>query len=215
MVHNSQPGSLPRLWKSMGSLTLWQAPNIHKQILEKATDTYQALMAYHVTPLEACISPAELLMGRKVHTRLPTMPTLLILRWSYLEQFCEKDGSLKARQKENFDRHHAAGPLPVITPREHVWLPDEKIAGTVVHESGTPNSYTVKMTNGLLWRNRGLWTVFQTGRLLDRCATPPSGGKGNPSMHPPAPAATIKTTQRVHQIRLPECFRDQLLWSFC
>ena len=124
-----------------------------KNSLKKATDPYQALMAYRAraTPLEGGISPAELLMGRKIHTRLPT---LLIPSWSYLEQFREKDGSLKARRKENFDRRHAARPLPVITPGEHVWLPDQKIEGTLVHESGTPRSYKVKTPNSMLRRNK-------------------------------------------------------------
>ena len=84
----------PRYPQANGQVEL--AVQTVKHSLKKATDPHQALMAYRATPLQGGISPAELLMGRKIHTRLPT---LLIPSWSYLEQFLEKDGSLKARQK--------------------------------------------------------------------------------------------------------------------
>ena len=48
-----------------------------KSMLKKATDPYQAVMAYRATPLESELSPAELLIGRKICSRVPTLPTLL------------------------------------------------------------------------------------------------------------------------------------------
>ena len=107
-----------------------QAVQTVKSMLKKATDPYQALMAYRATPLESGLRPAELLMGRKIRTRVPTLPTLLEPSWPYLEQFREKDASLKARQKENFDKRHSAKILPDIPPGERVWLPDQKVERT-------------------------------------------------------------------------------------
>ena len=58
-----------------------------KHLLKKAQDPYRALLAYRATPLESGLCPAELLMGRKIHTQVPTVPAQLIPSWHYLEQF--------------------------------------------------------------------------------------------------------------------------------
>ena len=63
-------------------------------------------MAYRATPLESGRNPAELLMVRKIRTRVPTVLAQLNPCWHYLEQYREKDASLKARQKTNFDKRH-------------------------------------------------------------------------------------------------------------
>ena len=44
-----------------------------KSLLEKSDDPYVALMSYRSTPLENGYSPAELLMGRKLRTTIPTI----------------------------------------------------------------------------------------------------------------------------------------------
>ena len=66
-----------------------------KHLLKKAQDPYRALLAYRPTPLESGLCPAELLMGRKIRTQVPTVPAQLMPSW----QLREKDASLKARQK--------------------------------------------------------------------------------------------------------------------
>ena len=81
-----------------------------KNLLKKTSDPYKALMAYRATPLESGLSPAELPMGRKIRTRIPTSPSNLNPCWPYLEQFRENDASLKDRQKRDFDRRHSAKP---------------------------------------------------------------------------------------------------------
>lgn len=76
-----------------------------KNLLKKTPDPYKALMAYRATPLESGLSLAELLMGRKIRTRIPTSPSNLKPSWPYLEQFREKDASLKERQRRDFERN--------------------------------------------------------------------------------------------------------------
>ena len=49
-----------------------------KHLLKKAQDPYRALLAYHATPLESELCPAELLMGRKIRTQVPTVAAQLI-----------------------------------------------------------------------------------------------------------------------------------------
>ena len=49
-----------------------------KSLLEKSDDPYVALMSYRSTPLENGYSPAELLMGRKLRTTIPTITEQLL-----------------------------------------------------------------------------------------------------------------------------------------
>ena len=84
-------------------------------------------MAYRATPLESGLSPAELLMGRKIRTRILTSPNNLKPSWPYLEQFIEKDASLKGRQRRDFDRRHSAKTLLDLLPGGRVWLLTKKL----------------------------------------------------------------------------------------
>ena len=109
--------------------TLSRAPlvrplNQEEEKLETDVRAYKALMAYRATPLESGLSPAELLMGRKIRTRIPISPSNLNPSWPYLEQFRENDASLKGRQKRDFDRRHSAKTLPELLPGERIWIPD-------------------------------------------------------------------------------------------
>ena len=49
-----------------------------KSFLEKSADPYVALKSYRSTPLENRYSPAELLMGRKLRTTIPTITEQLL-----------------------------------------------------------------------------------------------------------------------------------------
>ena len=93
-----------------------------KKLLWKTSDPYKALIAYRATPLESGISPAELLMGRKIRTRIPTSSSNLNPCWPYLEQFRENNASLKDRQKRDFDRRLSAKTIPELHPGERFWL---------------------------------------------------------------------------------------------
>jgi len=87
-----------------------------KGLLQKAADPYLALLAYRLTPLQHGWSPAELLMGRKLRSRIPVRPEVLFPEWSYLKKFREADAHIKKRQKEDFDRRHRARDLPPLQP---------------------------------------------------------------------------------------------------
>ena len=94
----------PRYPQAIGEVE--RAVQTVKNLLKKTSDPYKALMAYRATPLESGLSPADLLMGRKIRTRIPTSPSNLNPSWPYLEQFRENDASLKGRQKRDSDRRH-------------------------------------------------------------------------------------------------------------
>lgn len=175
-------------------------------------------MAYPATPLESGLSPAELLMGRKIRTRIPTSPSNLKPSWPYLEQFREKDASLKERQRRDFDRCHSAKVLPDLLPGERVWLPDKKVEGTVVDIAGPPRSCTVETPKGQLRRNR---------RHLNRLPEMPNADNSTalnlsspdvwtaecpeptvPATAASTPLAPTRTTRCGCEIRTSERFRD-------
>ena len=175
-------------------------------------------MAYRATPLESGLSPAELLMGRKIRTRIPTSPSNLNPCWPYLEQFRENDASLKDRQKRDFDRRHSAKTLPELHPGERVWLPDKKVEGTVVDKADPPRSYTVETPKGRLRRNRRHLnplpetpnTDTSTALILSQMVPSPDVQTAT-SPEPTAPATPVaprRTTRSGREIRLPERFKD-------
>ncbi|KAJ8882885.1 hypothetical protein PR048_014708 [Dryococelus australis] len=80
-------------------------------------------------PLEKGLSPAELLMGRKLRTHLPTIPP------NY--------------QKNNFDRRRAAKTLIELPIGSNVFISDRQ-----QENDEAPRSYIVRTEDGNFHRNR-------------------------------------------------------------
>ena len=69
-----------------------------KQMLRRSTDPHLALLSYRATPLVWCnLSPAELLMGRRIRTPVPQSDQQLIPKWSYLKNFRKQNELCKNR----------------------------------------------------------------------------------------------------------------------
>ena len=74
------------------------AQTVKKMIL-KSDDPYFAIMSYRSTTHPWCnLSPAELLMGRRIKT-IPLTKQLLTPNWSYLPEFRENNKMFKESQK--------------------------------------------------------------------------------------------------------------------
>ena len=85
-----------------------------------------------------------------------TVPTTLSHRRPKVPQLDKvhaRDAELKARQKENFDRHHGARELPHLDPGDIVWMPDKQTTATVQQQVG-PQSIEVSTTDQRYRRNR-------------------------------------------------------------
>ncbi|XP_051816865.1 uncharacterized protein K02A2.6-like [Acanthochromis polyacanthus] len=103
------------------------------------------------------VSPAELLMGRKIRTTLPTLNKNLQPKWPNREQVRARDTVEKSKQAFYFNRHHGVRPLAPLQQGDHVLtrLDNDKTWATpavVAGESTTQRSYLVETGQGTLYR---------------------------------------------------------------
>ena len=91
-----------------------------KRIL-KQKDPFLALMTYRATVLDTTgCSPAQLIMGRNIRTRLPVVKSQLYPRWPDLVKVAEKDATAKLKRVQNYNTQHGARALPLIPPGNDV-----------------------------------------------------------------------------------------------
>ena len=128
-----------------------------KQLLANSPDLYMALLSYRATPLPSCgLSPAELLMGRRLRTDVPQVKKLFIPNWPYLKEFREADERNKQKQKQNYDQRHRVRIQPPLLNDLQVWVntPNDQVPGRIVEPAPTPRSYRVELPSGEIRRNR-------------------------------------------------------------
>ncbi|KAK9532896.1 hypothetical protein VZT92_010259 [Zoarces viviparus] len=117
-------------------------------------DPVMALMSYRSTPCSATgYSPAELLIGRKIRTTLPTLEKNLLPKWPSRTAVKERDGREKAKQAHYFNRRHGAKPLPALRPGDVVFskLDHEKswsLLAVITSDSTTPISFVIRTQHG-------------------------------------------------------------------
>lgn len=131
-----------------------------KKIL-RHNDPLIALMCYRSTPCTTTgFSPAELIMGRKIRTTLPTLEKNLQPKWPNKREVKQRDAGQKAKQAFYYDHRHGTKPLPPLHPGDAVLtkLDQEKAWATpaiISKESVTPRSYLAATTQGaVLQQNR-------------------------------------------------------------
>lgn len=144
--------SSPRYPQSNGFVEV--AVGIIKRSLKKTGDSYVALQAYRSTPLGNGYSPAELLMGRRLRTSLPTADSLLQPRHVDKESLDLWEERRIMNQKRNYDRRHGARRLQSLKPGDRVWITDRRETGIVQSSADAPRSYSVNTQDGNFSRNR-------------------------------------------------------------
>ena len=135
-----------------------------KSLLKKSSysgsDFQLALLALRTSPSESTgVSPAQLLMGRRLRCRLPAIPRLLASEVVDSSSVRRKDQQSKAGQASYYNRRHGTKHLSQLVPGEQllVWDLERRtwrIPAKLVNRLST-RSYVVQLENGrTLRRNR-------------------------------------------------------------
>ena len=136
------------------------AVKIAKKMLQQMRPEL-ALMNYRATPHSSTgVSPAEALMGRRLRTKLPTLPMNLEPCPVNDDVIRRRDAAAKAAYKEHYDQKRGVTMLPELQPGDPVLLqsgPRDKgwnTDGTVVAADPVNRTYLVSTPGGVLRRNR-------------------------------------------------------------
>nr|XP_039271229.1 uncharacterized protein K02A2.6-like [Styela clava] len=95
-----------------------------KNLLKRTKDLYMALLNYRSTALKNGYSPSELLMGRKLRTKLPVYSSELIPKWPNMDELQNKELGDKMKQKMHFDKRHRAQNMEKLQIGDHAWIKD-------------------------------------------------------------------------------------------
>ncbi|CAM1322183.1 Uncharacterised protein r2_g3063 [Pycnogonum litorale] len=149
-----------------------------KTLLKKAEDPYAALLNYRASPLQQGVSPAEIMMGRKIRTKLPC--TIKPAIPNAVKKFRLMDQQTKIKQEENFNKRHLAQPMEPLRPAQPVWIKDSSPVKATVVKNLTPRSVLVQTPLGELRRTRGAIRIQKEDQstvnqpIQEEEATPPS-----------------------------------------
>lgn len=123
-----------------------------------AADLYDALLAYRSTPLSfAPYSPAELLMGRRLATPVPSQSAQLQPSSVDTDAFRAAYTAQRQKSGAQYDLRHRATILPALPPGADVIdvsTPGRRERGTVVARSAEPRSYIIQLSSGQVRRTR-------------------------------------------------------------
>ena len=121
-------------------------------LLKKAQDPYKALLNYRITPLDGIdLSPAQILMGRRLKTSLPTDADLLKPRGG--QEIKQQLQKIKERVESYYDKY-CSKKLPPLDEGDKVTMKHDKkwIQATIVDKHHTPRSYIVQTPEGQRYR---------------------------------------------------------------
>jgi hypothetical protein len=134
-----------------------RAVQVAKRILEQ-DDPVFALLNYRVTPhLSTGYSPAQLLMGRMLRSRVPMLEKNLVPKWPDSNEVRQNDNEAKTSYAYYYDKKHGARPLTTLSPGEMVRVKTDDCKTwssprEVVVEHSSPRSYWVKNDQGKVQR---------------------------------------------------------------
>ena len=117
-----------------------------KALLRKNEDPCPALLAYRSTPLQNGFSPSELLMGRRLRTKVPAVPSVLKpnVQDTDPQRVQLTEDEYRSKQQIYHDKRHQARALPSLTTGERVWARDQNREGQILGATKQPRSYLVK-----------------------------------------------------------------------
>ncbi|XP_040357725.1 uncharacterized protein LOC121046995 [Ixodes scapularis] len=155
-----------------------------KELFKKSPDWPLTFLSYRNAPGVTGYSPAQLLMGRSLWTRLPVPTAMLVPGSPVRADFHRRDTAQRRRQRQDFNRRHAAHALRPLGEGERVWIRNADCAGTVLSPAQRPRFYVVQTDAGALVCNRR-HLVPQQSPATSGCDLSSSGPGPQESQGPP------------------------------
>ena len=191
-----------------------------KAMLEKADDPYKALLSYRNTPLDSVnLSPAQMLMGRRLRTFIPVTEDMLRPQLYDPEEVLPKLKERQSKQKVQHDR--TAKKLPPLKEGEVVRLKEGSKwkPARVTEILPSPRSYMVETEKGVYRRNRRHLLKTEESQTpdvttddvpieIESDAAPVATTPDNQETEPVEMPAT--TTRSGRTVREPERFKDYI-----
>lgn len=131
--------------------TVQTLKNIIKKCQDSGDDFYLSLLNYRTTPRHGIDSPAQILMGRRLNTRLPMKPDLLYETVNNQQNY-QRLMQQREKNKKHFDR--SAKPLSTLVPGQEATLIDggKRKPVTVINRTPEPRSFMVVDRQGRKYR---------------------------------------------------------------
>nr|XP_054768172.1 uncharacterized protein K02A2.6-like [Lytechinus pictus] len=128
------------------------AKNLLKKSADDGKDVHLALLAYRNTPGDGLPSPAQMLMGRRTKTTIPTSGRLLQPSTVSREDIIDRKKELQRRQKQFYDK--GTKDLSVLEPCDMVTYQDGKVwrPAVVIKKDESPRSYIIEGEGGVHYR---------------------------------------------------------------
>lgn len=181
-----------------------------KNLLKKAKDPYLSLLAYRATPLANGYSPAQLLMGRRLRTTVPQLPSTLLPELPDREKLAATERERRQKDVAVYNKRHRARDLSPLTPGTEVWMADVKAEGTVLSPHAAPRSYLVEGPQGVMRRNRKHLLPLEVTANQQGAPEGPAQAHSPPQQAPPVPpqpplnSETVTTTRSGREIVKPK-----------
>ena len=102
-----------------------------KNLLRGSEDPYNALLNYRATPLANGLRSTEILMSRKLRTKLPMKSSTLVSKVPDDSEIRNKEESAKIKMRLNFDSHHRVRPPTPMETGRMVYVTDRKETGEI------------------------------------------------------------------------------------
>ena len=178
--------SSPRFPQANGGAE--RAVRILKKILKKNEHPHLALLMQRTTPLLNGLSPSQLLMGRRLRTRLPVIPSTLLpgVTGRDLHNAKAREAVQRAKQQQQFNSRYRATYITPLQPGDNVWVRDQDRYGTVVERAPQPRSYLVQTPNGVIRRNRSALVTTEIRQQIQRDDPTPTSTTPDKAEDPPA-----------------------------
>ncbi|GBL79149.1 Retrovirus-related Pol polyprotein from transposon 17.6 [Araneus ventricosus] len=121
-------------------------------------DAHLVLMEYRNTPMGGLPSPAEILMGRRIRTLIPTLPSQFDPHYdcsAMQERLC-----FRQQRQHKYDLH--SRPLKPLQENQEVMfhLNNQWCKGKVSRVGHQPRSYIIKSENGIEYRRNRFYISF-------------------------------------------------------